>query len=171
MGELITPDYLELQKDLHARYDYGRGVDAQECADRIRAIAALGSSVLDYGCGQGHLGKLLRPDYDVREYDPCVEGKDGLPEPANFVVCADVLEHIEPDYLDDVLDHIRKLTRERAILVIATAPSGKIMADGRQAHLIVEDAAWWHRRIGRHFFTHIWEDRTARGRGIVAEVI
>ena len=171
MPRLITPEYLELQKDLHARYDYGRGVDARECADRIRSIAALGASVLDYGCGQGHLGALLRPDYDVRDYDPCIDGKDAPPDPADHVVCADVLEHVEPECLEDVLSHIRDLTRERAILVIATGPSGKIMKDGRPAHLIVEDAAWWRRRIERHFFVHIWEDRSARGRGIMAEVI
>src|SRR5512139_3401459 len=103
---LITPEYMELQKALHATGNYGKGVDADECARVIREIAPIGSTVLDYGCGNGHLGKLLRPDYNVREYDPCLDDKCSRPEQAEYVVCADVMEHIEPDLVETVISHL-----------------------------------------------------------------
>ncbi len=162
---LITPEYRALQIQLHATGEYGRGVDAQECADAIRKIAPAGASVLDYGCGSGHLKKLLT-GYDVREYDPCIEGKDGRPEPADYVVCADVLEHIEPDLLDTVLGHLMEVTREQLIVVIATKPSKKLLADGRNAHLIVENADWWKDRFYRFCRMERWDNRDSEGRGI-----
>lgn len=172
---LITNEYLELQKELHKRYDYGKGVDAELCATllnnfRQSCIIQPGASVLDYGCGQGHLGQMLRHDYDVREYDPCIEGKDTLPEAADVVVCADVLEHIEPECLDDVLEHIAGLTGQLAILVIATGRSSKIMADGREAHLIVENADWWRERLLKYFELKQFQDRSVIGKGVLAIV-
>lgn len=167
---LITEEYRELQRDLHARYDYGKGVDSKDCDRIVRGFLPLGGSVLDYGCGQGHLGRLMRPDYDVREYDPAIPGKDAQPEPADVVVCADVLEHIEPELLDDVLAHIRDLTQIRAVLVIATGPSAKLMADGRAAHLIVENGEWWRDKLSAFFDIRHFEDRSADGKGVLAVV-
>lgn len=158
----LTPEYCELQKDLHARYDYGHGGDARECAQL--ALLYHPKSVLDYGCGQGKLSKLLP---NVNEYDPCIEGKDKDPEPADVVVCADVLEHVEPDFLRNVLAHLRDLTLKRAILVIATGPSKKVMADGRQAHLTVKGAEWWCRLVEGYFNILTCEDRSETGRGVM----
>lgn len=163
---LISPAYAELQRDLHARYDYGKGVDAEECAALVRRVLAAGS-VLDYGCGQGHLGRLLRPEYDVRDYDPCIAGLDAEPTSADVVVCADVLEHIEPELLGNVLQHIRKLARLHVVMVIATGPSGKKMADGRGAHVIVESASWWAAQLGEAFIIDTFMDRTPEGRGVL----
>lgn len=164
---LITPQMMLLQRELHANYDYGRGVDAYECAAVVRALAEPGASVLDYGCGQGHLKGLLS-DFSVREYDPCIDGKDGEPEPADYIVCADVLEHIEPELLRNVIAHIRGLVQKRAIFVIATRPSRKTMADGRNAHTIVQNADWWRGELGPLFRLERFEDRSEEGRGILA---
>lgn len=164
---LFTPEHVELQRDLHARYDYGRGVDAEECAMLVRGLAESGWAVLDYGCGQGKFKKVLGPGYDVREYDPSIKGKDGRPAPADVVVCADVLEHIEPALIDNVLSDLRNLTRTVAVMVIATKPSAKILADGRQAHLIVEPASWWRRRIEEKFLIDGFNDRSETGHGLL----
>lgn len=161
---LISPAYLELQRDLHARYDYGRGGDAAECAAIVADLG--GGSVLDYGSGQGHLARILSR-YQVAEYDPAIPGKDGTPSPADIVVCADVLEHIEPVCLDSVLRHIRDLSRGRVVLVIATGPSAKLMADGRGAHVIVAPADWWRQRLDRYFLIDRFEDRSAQGCGVL----
>jgi hypothetical protein len=183
---LLTPEYMALQKQLHATGTYGRGVDAQECADLlkahcepiIKAVEGQGekedrpAAILDYGCGNGHLKPLLS-DYDVREYDPCIEGKASRPEPADWVICADVLEHVEPDCLDTVFTHLNEVTNFRLIAVIATRPSQKVLADGRNAHLIVESPEWWKSHIGRFFRIEKFEDRHEEGKGIlvVAEPI
>jgi len=99
------------------------------------------SDILDYGCGKGTLNDCM--NIDIKEYDPCVEGKDTPPDPAEIVVCTDVLEHIEPDYLEDVLDDLQRLATRHVLLVIATVPAGKTLPDGRNAHLIVEPAEFW----------------------------
>ncbi len=162
---LITDEYRDIQKDLHANYDYGKGVDAPECAKIVKGLLDNGT-VLDYGCGQGHLARLL-DGYEVEEYDPCIEGKDDEPANADVVVCADVLEHIEPELLDNVLLHIRVLTKKYAVLVIATGPSKKIMKDGRSAHLIVEDQGFWFQKLTGLFDFERFEDRSNEGRGLL----
>jgi len=52
------------------------------------------------------------------------------------------LEHVEPDRLGNVLDHIRRLSGKGCYIVIATRPAAAILPDGRNAHLIVKDADW-----------------------------
>ena len=153
---LITPEYLELQKQLHAKGKYGEGLEAERCAKVIRAMAPKGASVLDYGCGKGHLGQLLRPDYDVREYDPCIEGKDGRPEQADYVVCSDVMEHIEPELVETVIAHLREVTRKRLVLIIDSRPAKKHLADGRNAHLIIETPDWWKEKFAPLFRLEEW---------------
>ncbi len=162
---LISESYRALQTDLHSRFNYGHGGDALECAVIVQTLNP--ETVLDYGCGQGHLGRLL-PNYDVEEYDPAIDGKDEEPSKADVVVCADVLEHIEPDLLGNVLLHLYALTRKRLILVIATRPSSKVMADGRGAHLIVENADWWRAKLAGLFEFERFEDRDAMGHGVLA---
>ena len=87
----------------------------------------------------------------LRGYDPAIEGLDAPPNPADIVVCGDVLEHVEPQCLDAVVDDLRRVTKKAALLVVATRPAVKTLADGRNAHLIVESADWWLPRIARCF--------------------
>lgn len=161
---LITPNYIALQRDLHARFNYGHGGDAHECADIVKSFKP--ETVLDYGCGQGQLAKLL-PGFEVEEYDVAIDGKTDEPARADVVVCADVLEHVEPECLDDVILHLRALTKKYIVLIIATGPSNKIMSDGRQAHLIVEDAGFWFQKLTGLFDFDRFEDRSDRGRGLL----
>lgn len=116
-------------------------------------------SVLDYGCGRGTLKAALDSAenealcLDVREYDPGIEGKSELPEPADIVVCTDVLEHVEPDRLKAVLAHIFDLTRKVCFAVVATRPAEKRLPDGRNAHLIIDNAGWWVEQFRSAGFT------------------
>lgn len=147
----ITPEYAALNAELHVRVaSYGarghRYLDAvldamgeHECRD-----------VLDYGCGKGGLAAAI-PGIDVAEYDPAIAGKDGTPQPADLVVCTDVLEHVEPDLLAVTLRHIQSLAKRAAFLAISTRPALKTLADGRNAHLIVEPAEWWRARLASLF--------------------
>jgi len=105
-------------------------------------------SILDYGCGRGTLRPCLKPDvFDVREYDPGILGKDDMPGPADLVVATDVLEHIEPALLDNVLAHMRALALRGLFLNIATGPAKETLPDGRNAHLIQEGMPWWTTRL------------------------
>jgi hypothetical protein len=67
------------------------------------------------------------------------------------VVCTDVLEHIEPELIDNVLDHLKDLTRKVAFLAIATRPARKNLADGRNAHLIIQPSSWWLAKLFYRF--------------------
>jgi 2-polyprenyl-3-methyl-5-hydroxy-6-metoxy-1,4-benzoquinol methylase len=148
----ITEEYREANKRLHEineRYGTSGAKWARKVSQLVQSTGC--TSVLDYGCGKGLLAAAL-PELGIVEYDPAIPGKDREPDPADFVVCTDVLEHIEPDCLDAVLDHIRKLSLKYAFLNIATRPAVKHLPDGRNAHLIIESAEWWRGRV-EPFFT------------------
>ncbi len=143
----ISSEYRDLNLKLHrSNPDYGRVAHA--IAPWVVEFAKEGGvrSFLDYGCGKGTLRPAilaLAPDLIVAEYDPAMPGKDAPPEPCDVVACIDVLEHVEPDCLSDVLSHIQELGFGGAFFIIDTVPAQKTLADGRNAHLIVEDLAWW----------------------------
>jgi hypothetical protein len=63
------------------------------------------------------------------------------------VVCLDVLEHIEEECIDDVLDHLEELTEAFGFFSIDTGPAKKVMADGRNAHVLQRPPEWWLPRI------------------------
>jgi hypothetical protein len=146
---LISEAYRSLNQDLHAQGSFGRYGD--KWAERVRGLIAelRPATVLDYGCGQGTLKRAL--DFPIIEYDPAIPGKDTLPQPADLVICTDVLEHVEPDCLQSVLDHLMDLTKGHLFAVISTRPASKLLADGRNAHLIVEPWSFWRDQLSRRF--------------------
>ncbi len=147
---LISDEYRALNARLHKdnlAYGVGGGKYAeriQEAAEKIKAV-----SVLDYGCGKGYLGKAL--PFPIWEYDPAVPGKDAAPRAADLVTCLDVLEHIEPDHLDAVLSDLRRCVKQVGYFVIHTGPAAKVLADGRNAHLIQQPKDWWHKTLSHYF--------------------
>lgn len=156
--ERISTKYLETQVALHAMPE-GYGGKGKRWAETVIALIRHFDawSVLDYGCGRGTLAERLKlaglPAIRIAEYDPAVRGKDKPPMFADLVTSTDVLEHIEPDRLDAVLEHLHMLTRKAALFVVHTGPANKLLGDGRNAHLIQEDADWWRARVTAAGFT------------------
>ena len=157
---LVTPEYLELQKQMHEKENYG--ISGHKHAKTVHSLAQqlsrkYGSvSVLDYGCGQSTLKKALEgyppiAGMEFREYDPSIEGKDSPPEAADLVVCSDVMEHIEPECLANVLDHIKSLTNKLVFFWIDTAEAVKVLPDGRNAHISIHKPDWWYKKIKARF--------------------
>lgn len=148
----ITPEYRALNRRLHETGEYG--VSGTRWAPTVQQLASmLGTrDILDYGCGQRTLEQGL--GFGIRNYDPCIAGLDAPPEPADLVVCTDVLEHVEPACIDEVLDDLKRLTRNAALLVIANRPAKKSLPDGRNAHLIQQGRDWWLARLGLRFTIH-----------------
>lgn len=153
---LITEDYLDLLRRYRTdNPEWGPGGDKRHA----RLIQPLieewePSTIVDYGCGGGQLVRILQnanPDVTVSGYDPSHPDFDVDPVLADMVVSTDVLEHIEPDCLHDVLSHIASITTDVAYLTIAITPSEAVLADGRNAHLIVEPAEWWEDTLKEHF--------------------
>lgn len=147
---LITEEYKELNKRLHnERADYGTG-GTRHAQTILKLCESLKTtSVLDYGCGKGTLANNI--PFPIWEYDPCVPGKDEQPRAADIVVCTDVLEHVEPSRLGDVLGNLAALTKKVGYLVIATRPAKKNLPDGRNAHLIQKPVSWWRETLARYF--------------------
>ena len=139
---LITPEYRDLNSDLHIT-NSSYGTSGKRHAETIAELANImkTTDILDYGCGKGTLNEAL--GIRIKEYDPCIEGKEAEPDIADLVVCTDVLEHVEPDLIDDVLDHIEELAQKAVFLTVATRPAKKFLADGRNAHICLRGAGWW----------------------------
>lgn len=109
-------------------------------------------SILDYGCAHGTLINKLKEDFPeilvVDGYDPGVKEYENFPNRKYEVLISnDVLEHVEPEFLDMTLKRIEKLFTKNARLIIACYPAKKILPDGRNAHLIVESTDWWLDKI------------------------
>lgn len=148
--ELISAEYRDLNAKMHAeRLEYGVG-GGRHAPTVIKLSESLKTtSILDYGCGKGYLAKAI--PFPIWEYDPAIPGKDSSPRPADIVVCADVLEHIEPDKLIFVLDDLRRCTRQVGYFVIHTQAARKHYADGRNTHLIQKGEHWWAKKLRRFF--------------------
>ena len=107
-------------------------------------------TILDYGAGKATLTRACRiagMTETITPYEPGVPEYAELPEPHDVVVSFGVLEHVEPELIDQVLKHTHSLTKTVAYHEIGTLPSKHIMPDGRPAHLIVEKAPWWKRKL------------------------
>ncbi len=149
---LISPDYLKLNAQLHEeRETYGSHGWPWIGPILHFMLDAGAHDLLDYGAGKGLLAKWFPSDGygPVYCYDPVTFPEE--PSPRDFVVMLDVLEHIEPECLDDVLDHVRSKMKKGGFFVIATRPAKKTLSDGRNAHLIVKDHAYWIAKLYEHF--------------------
>jgi hypothetical protein len=140
---LISESYRSEQERLHAKGNYGTA-SLQYGAAVSRLVEQTGAkTLLDYGCGSmRNLTKVLDCDVDYLGYDPAVP-EFSAKVPSDLVVCIDVLEHIEPELLENVLDDLQSLTKGWAFMTVHTGPARKTLSDGRNAHLIQEPPAWW----------------------------
>jgi hypothetical protein len=142
----ISEEYLQMQKELHQSPNYG--VASLTMAPVVKKIFEDSNfiSISDYGAGKKNLEKKLLElglkNFDYYPYDP-VFPEYGPPKKADIVCCIDVLEHIEEEYLTNVLDELKKITMKLGFFTIATKPAGKFLKDGRNAHLIQKPTSWW----------------------------
>jgi hypothetical protein len=144
---LISEAYRKLQQELHRNPNYGVASVhyAQLVADIV--VAQRATELLDYGAGKGRLGQalkqLLPTPLAIHHYDPAIPEWSAQPRPCRLVACIDVLEHIEPEYLGNVLDELKRVVTGHGVFTVATGPARKILSDGRNAHLIQKPASWW----------------------------
>jgi 2-polyprenyl-3-methyl-5-hydroxy-6-metoxy-1,4-benzoquinol methylase len=148
---LISDQYRKLNSELHLS-QAGYGSNGWQWIGPILKLMQRTKSktVLDYGAGKGSLQEWMTAP--VTCYDPVTFPDEPLPQ--DFVACLDVMEHIEPDCLDDVLRHISGKTLKAGLFVISIREAKKLLADGRNAHLIVQDKEFWVPRL-RTFFRKV----------------
>ena len=144
---LISEDYRKMQQQLHENPNYG--VASVQFAPMVAQVieAAGAQELLDYGAGKGRLGIALKQYIQrpvaLRHSDPAIPECAAPPAPCGFVACIDVLEHIEPALLDNVLDDLQRVTADVGVFTVHTGPAVKVLPDGRNAHLIQQPPAWW----------------------------
>ena len=142
---LISEDYRKQQEQLHENPNYG--VASVQYAPIVTSILNQTglSDLLDYGAGKGRLAKSINPNHEVSvtHYDPARPEWSETPDSHQMVCCIDVLEHIEPELLDDVLDDLQRVTELLGFFTVHTGPAVKVLPDGRNAHLIQQGSEWW----------------------------
>ena len=144
---LISDEYREMQQQLHDDPSYGMA--SVGYAPLVASVLEDSSAaeMLDYGAGKGRLGIALSEHFkrplNIHHYDPAVPYWSAPPAPCEFVACIDVLEHIEPALIDNVLDDLKRVTAGTGVFTVHTQPAVKILPDGRNAHLIQQPASWW----------------------------
>lgn len=152
---LISEEYRRLQQQLHENPKYGVAsiTYAPLVADVMRHLGM--TELLDYGAGKGRLGEALRQHFQepltIHHYDPAVPEWASPPAPCMFVACIDVLEHIEPYLLENVLDDLKRVTLGAGLFSVHTEAADKFLPDGRNAHLIQKPPDWWLPKILERF--------------------
>ncbi|MFH1739637.1 MAG: methyltransferase domain-containing protein [bacterium] len=132
--------------------------------DRIRFGKT--QTAVDVGCGRGvFLKKLIDGGIQALGIEIsgvcCEKWLAGLPfacedivwfasktdDKYDLALCTDVLEHVEPECIDDTIAAIRKLS-DRALLCIAnySDPHGD-----RELHLIRCGPEWWSGVLSKHY--------------------
>ena len=150
----ISSEYLAMQRELHKNPRYGSA--SLKYAPIVKSLMQHHNikSLSDYGAGKCNLHKALTEQglngYRYYPYDPAFP-EYGPPLPADLVCCIDVLEHIEPGYLDAVLLDLKSITRSIGFFSICMRPAHKALSDGRNAHLIQKPSSWWLPKLCEHF--------------------
>jgi len=129
-------------------------------------------SLSDYGAGKGRLkGELeaLGIFTDYRPYDPAYPDY-GPPRAADLSVCIDVLEHAEPEYLDNIIHDLYKITLRCGLFTIHTGPTKKMLPDGRNAHLIQAPPSFWLPKLCQFFeISHLQKTDDLKGFWVLVE--
>lgn len=140
-SRVISDTYRAENEHIHSTHEhYGTGAHLYVGLVRELIKALDTSDILDYGCGKGTLAKEL--GQTIHEYDPAIPEKSSPPEPADLVICACVLEHIEPEYVDSVLADLRRCTKRCALLII---PHMQAIDGG--LHLSAHPREWWDAKL------------------------
>jgi len=126
-----------------------------------------GDTLIDFGCGTG------RPAAEFQRLGAAVMGIDHATNcldqgvnitflqcclwdlPPNlecmYGYCTDVMEHIPPEKVDDVLSEIRRVVRNKTFFQIATFPDGMGRRIGETLHLSVHSTTWWETKLSKHW--------------------
>lgn len=125
-----------------------------------------GDSIIDFGCGPGRLTQKLSERFAVLAVDFAENCLDSgvtvpfvkanlwaLPETVKgkFGVCCDVMEHIPPDRVDDVLINISRAVTAGCFFRIEYEPDVMGALIGAPLHLSVHDETYWTNKLRQYF--------------------
>jgi hypothetical protein len=143
-----TNEYLEELKLLHNKKTFGLNKNIPNIVKNLIEENNI-KSFLDYGAGKGFTSNTIReiyPNIELYTFDPATF-PNPLPEQVDLTYSSDVLEHIEPDLIDETLQDLCNRSTRYQYHLIACHPAKKALSDGRNAHLIIENPKWWKKKI------------------------
>ncbi len=145
--------YSRLLRKFHDQEaSFGGGFRSELVAQLINLLNI--KSVSDYGAGKRALYFKLKNEYgidiDYFPFDPAFPEYGG-PQSAELVCCLEVLEHVEPEYLESVLLELKHLVTKYGFFSVNCAAAKKFLPDGRNAHLIQQPISWWLKQIASSF--------------------
>jgi hypothetical protein len=152
---LITENYRYLNAECHARkpkYGTGEKYDVESLLELCKTWET--EDVLDYGCGKAKIATSGQIPFKMKLYDPAIPEYYMIPEPADIVMCTAVLEHIEPECLDDVIMDLRRVTKKLGIFTIDLEYDSTTLADGKNAHRSVHTEVEWIKKLDPYFTIH-----------------
>jgi hypothetical protein len=142
---MISNDYKLILESLNGKENFGKRKSLPKHLDII-VNKLHPKSILDFGCGKGSLVSTLQkqyPDKTIFGYDPGNnQFKNLIHGKVDLLISTDVLEHVEPEFLDATLLTLKDKSKFFYHL-IALSPSKVILPDGRNAHLIIQSKDWW----------------------------
>ena len=154
---MISNEYKKILTEIHDTSPFGKPTHLESFIEQINP-----TSILDFGCGKGRLVATLQekyPNKTISGYDPGNPIYDRSLDNVgvDMLISSDVLEHVEPAYIDETLKYLS--TKSWYIYhLIALSPAKLILPDGRNAHLILESKEWWRDKFVNLGYNIIKED-------------
>lgn len=128
-------------------------------------------TVIDFGCGTGRAAKKIQDKsnatvigldiatncldkgVDIELVECCLWEK--VPK-GDVGYCTDVMEHIPPEHIDDVLQNIKDSIEGETFFQICTQPAGFGKDKGLVLHMTVRGESWWKRKLEEYFTVREW---------------
>lgn len=147
---MLSDEYQKQLKELHnSKLNFGKRSTIPEILDSFIKTYDI-RSILDFGCGKGEMVNSLKekyPNMQVYGWDPAFNSLAELPIQVDMIISTDVLEHIEPNLLDETINDLLTRTNKLMYHLVACHKARTILPDGRNAHLIIETPDWWQRQF------------------------
>jgi SAM-dependent methyltransferase len=145
---MISEEYKKIYTEIHEKTKFGKRSKIPDMFGEFLERTNP-TSILDFGCGKGNLVSTLNELFPAKEifgFDPANPEYDISLRKVDLLLSTDVLEHIEPDLIDQTLKEIADNCTHTYHL-ISCAPAKLILPDGRNAHLIQETPDWWRKKF------------------------
>lgn len=149
MTKTVSDEMLCLIREVHSNSGKWSGNSLSGHIGRIQSFidSNKAETLLDYGCGKAK----YHPEYwNIAKYDPGVEEYSTKPSGTfDIVICTDVMEHVEIEYVDQVLDEIFAYADKLVYICIGLHPATEILSDGRNAHVTLLPSAEWKIKLNK----------------------